>query len=258
MFSAFLIAFKRPSSWAYPALLAFKGTYRRSNLGIAWPVLATLGFVSVLGVLFGAVLQRDAAVFIPSLATGFAIWTFINSTMLAAGNFYISVRNTLLQGSINQANIVMGIVAKNAIEAGLQFLAVFVVLVYFGIVPTVQYLLIIPSVALLFIHAIWVLVVVGIVCARFHDLAQLVPICMRIGFLATPIIWLPNSERGDVLGPFMLLNPFYHALEPLRRALLGQSPDLTSYGISVVVAVCGLALAAFCYKRYSRQAILWI
>lgn len=247
-----------PSTWIYPAWLAFRTPYRKSALGTLWPILSPLAFVAILGTLFSVVMGRAAEELIPSLTIGLIIWNYINSLFLGATQYFFENSQVIVQGHVVHATLILRAIAKACFYLLLQSSIIAAVLIYFDIVPTAVFPLFLVGLTLLLAHSLWVMVVVGILSARYHDLKQLIPIIMRVGFLATPIIWMPNSERGEFLAPFLLLNPFYHVLEPIRAPLLGQVPELASYGISAVMALLGLFVAAQCYRLFQHRAILWV
>lgn len=247
-----------PSTWIFPAWLAFRAPYRKSALGTIWPILSPLAFVAILGTLFSVVMGRAAEDFIPSLTIGLIVWNYINSLFADSAQYFFANSQVILQGRVVHTTLILRSIAKASFYLLLQSSIIAAVLIHFGIVPTAVFPLFLVGLALLFAHSLWVMVVVGILTARYHDLKQLIPIVMRVGFLATPIIWMPHSERGEFLAPFLLLNPFYHVLEPIRAPLLGQVPDLASYWISSAMALLGLAVAAQCYRLFQHRAILWV
>lgn len=247
-----------PSTWIYPAWLAFRAPYRKSVLGIAWPLLSPLAFVAILGTLFSAVMGRAAEEFIPSLAIGLIIWNYINSLFVVAAEYFFTNRMLITQGYVIHSTLILRSIAKASFYLLLQSSIIVAIIVYYNIAPSSAFPLFLVGLALLYAHSLWVMVVVGVLVARYHDLRQLIPIVMRVGFLATPIIWLPNSERGEFLAAFLLLNPFYHVLEPIRAPLLGQMPDVASYYVSTAMALIGLVVAAGCYRWFQRKAILWV
>jgi ABC-type polysaccharide/polyol phosphate export permease len=258
LFSDLRQSLSSPSTWIYPAWLAFRAPYRKSVLGTVWPILSPLAFVAILGTLFSVVMGRPAEEFIPSLAIGLIVWNYINSLFMSSVEYFFANSQIIMQGHVVHATLMLRSITKASFYLLLQSSIIAGVLIYFGVVPTAVFPLFLVGLALLFAHSLWVMVVLGILTARYHDLKQLIPIVMRVGFLATPIIWMPHSERGEFLAPFLLLNPFYHVLEPIRAPLLGQLPDFASYWISLVMALLGLAAAAQCYRLFQHRAILWV
>ncbi len=252
------LSLSRPSTWLYPAWVAFRAPYRKSLLGICWPVLSPLAFVAVLGSLFSAVMGRPAEEFIPSLTVGLIVWNYINSIFISASEQLFKNARLITQGYTIHTTLVLREIARHSLYLLFQSSVIAIVFAYFDLALTSEFLLFLLGLALLYAHSLWIMSVLSIITARYHDLRQLIPIIMRVGFLATPIVWMPSQERGEFLAPFLLLNPFFQVLEPIRAPLLGKLPDLTVYAVSSAMAVAGLTVAALCYRLFQRKAILWV
>jgi ABC-type polysaccharide/polyol phosphate export permease len=164
-----------------------------------------------------------------------------------------------MSGVTNHAIFHLRLIAQALIKFVHRILLVVGVCLMFNVAPTKQLLLVIPAVMLLIVHSLWVSVVFSLFAARFRDVAEVTELIMRIGFLATPVIWIPTEgARGSLVGNYLLFNPFYHVLEPVRSAVLGTSFPTQSLWISSVLALFGMAIAAVAYARYRRQAVWWI
>lgn len=240
------------------AWIDYRVTYAGTAMGVLWPALSSTAFILILGFFFNQVMGSDLAVFLPHIAWGYAIWGFISNALSSASNLFRIQKAAFLAGHTQLIDIVMRTTARSSIDFFFQSIPAIIITIVLYRHIDLQFLWVLPAVVLILLHAFWVKIVFGVVCARFADVAQLIPIGLRIGFLVTPIIWMPGSNRDEILGAFLLLNPFYHVLEPLRDALLSQEPELTSYAISFCFALVGCVLALSIYRRFSRQAILWV
>jgi ABC-type polysaccharide/polyol phosphate export permease len=227
-------------------------------LGPLWVIAGPAVFVLVLGELFRHVTAHANELFVPYLAAGLIIWNYITNIVNTAPRLYVLHRASLLHGPANHANIVLKVICNSGIIFLYQSIVILVVMVLHQVPPTVHWLLILPAAALILAHSVWVLVVLGLIGARYRDLAEVVEMMMRVAFLATPIIWMPGEDgRGSVVGVFLAFNPFYHVLEPLRGAILGTPVPATSWIISIVLAAVGLTLASYMYRRFRHAAVLW-
>lgn len=259
MFADIFSALKSPWVWLYPGWVTFLVKYRETYLGPIWIIVGPSLFILVLGTLFGSVMGHKPETFVPHLAVGLIIWGYINSIASASSRLYLRSRAALMQGSINHMNLVMRMICNATIVFLHQATIILFVLVYYRIYPTTQIFYLIPAIALIFIHSIWILTVFGIIGARYRDLADILEMVMRIAFLATPIIWIAGETgRGSTVGKYLLLNPFYHVIEPFRGSLLGTPIDPMSWVISSVIAAVGMLIAAHFYKRFRHLVVLWI
>ena len=108
-------------------------------------------------------------------------------------------------------------------------------------------------------RALFVGFVFGILGVRYRDLVEMLNAVMRIAFLATPIIWIPDEgmQRG-AMEAFLIYNPFYHFVEIIRAPLLGQSPALLSWSVVIGFTVAGFLAAWILKKRYAHVVPFWL
>lgn len=258
MISDLVAAFRKPGIWVYSAWITFLLRYRKTFLGPLWIIAGPAMFIIVLGTLFGNVMGHDAKDFVPHLAVGLVFWGYLMSIASAAPRIYLQHRASLLQGRVNHMNLVLRTIFSSFVVFIHQAVIILAVLLIYRIAPTASFLYIVPAVLLAFLHSIWVIVVLGILGARYRDLSEIVEMVMRIAFLATPIIWKVGEQgRGSVVGVYLILNPFYHVLEPMRGAILGTPIAPESWAISILIAVVGLGIAELLYRKYRHLVVLW-
>jgi len=252
-------ALQRPALWLYTTWIQFLIIYRRTALGPLWIILSPLAFIALLGLLFTVISHSNVSVFIPHMTIGFIVWTFISEIIGASSVLYIRSKSELMSGVTNHSVFHLRLIAKAAIKFLHQVIIIIAVCIIFQVPPILKLLLLLPAILLLLIHAYWVSVLYSIIAARYRDVTQLTDLLLRIGFLATPVIWMPtDSGRGSVIGSYLMANPFYHVLEPVRSAILGTAYPYNSLMISSVIALFGLLIANIFYKRFRKKAVLWI
>ncbi len=258
MFADIFSALKSPWVWLYPGWVTFLVKYRETYLGPIWIIVGPALFILVLGNLFGSVMSHSAVKFVPHLAVGLIVWGYINSIASSAPRLYIRSRAALMQGRTNHMNIVMRVICNATIVFLHQAIIIVAVMLIYRVAPTAQLIYLLPAIALIFLHSIWILTVFGIIGARYRDLTDILEMVMRIAFLATPIIWMAGEAgRGSTIGNYLLLNPFYHVIEPFRGSLLGTPIDPASWVISTAIAVVGLLIANHFYNRFRHLVVLW-
>lgn len=254
-----LTAFKNPSLWIYTTWIQFLIIYRRTALGPAWVILGPLMFVVLLGFLFSVLSNENPAVFIPHLTSGFIIWTFMGEVIGSAAALYPRSKGALMGGLTNHNVLHLRLITGAFIKFMHQTIIIVGVCIIYKVWPTRQIVLFIPALLLLILHSYWVSICFATLAARFRDVAQITTLVMRIGFLATPVIWMPGEgARGSLVGSYLIANPFYHVLEPLRASILGSSFPYTSLLISFALAIVGLLLANFVYGHFSKKSVLWV
>src|SRR6185369_15134491 len=105
-------------------------------------------------------------------------------------------------------------------------------------------------------NAIWVGVVLGLVCARFRDFPQMVNSLVGIAFFLTPIMWQPEMLGRNAW--VVNLNPFYHAMQMIRGPLLGIAPHMVSWIAMGAITIIGYALMLVLFSRYRARIAYWV
>jgi len=89
--------------------------------------------------------------------------------------------------------------------------------------------------SLIWLTALGLCMTLGVLAFFFRDVLELVKAVMRLGFLVTPIIWVPSRLEGYEY--LVWFNPFYSYIDLCRSALLGQTPHINSIFISLTLSV---------------------
>lgn len=259
LFFDLINSLSRLSPQLYITWFQFLIRYRRTMLGPVWLLVGPALFIAMLGMLFSRIGGNDPTVFIPHLAVGLIVWTLISGFTTGCTTVFQRGRAQILQGGMNLSDIVMVDVLSTVLTFLHQIIIIAVVFVIFNIGLSFYSLISLIGLALLIANGIWLSVFFGIIGARYRDLFEVVQAVMRIAFLATPIVWLPDAGgRGGAMGAFFVYNPFYHFLELIRAPLLGNPIAPLSWIVVVSITVAGFALAYFFYNRFARNVPLWV
>lgn len=246
-------------SWLYITWLTFLVRYRKTAIGPAWLVVGPALFIAVLGVLYSEIGGIPPIDFIPHLTIGLVTWTLINGFVTGSTTVFHRNQSKIMQGATPLTDLAMLDVLSTVLQFLHQLILVPIVFIIVGRGVSSYALLSIVGVALLIANGVWLTIVFGIIGARYRDLSEIVQAVMRIAFLATPIMWIPNAQnRSDILEAFLVFNPFYHFLELVRAPLMGKPIAPISWLVAIVITALGYLLASAMYERYSRQVSLWV
>src|SRR5262249_27804557 len=110
--------------------------------------------------------------------------------------------------------------------------------------------------ALFLVNAAWIALASAILSTRYRDIPQVISNLIQVVFFVTPIFWSPSvmSHRPA----FVELNPFYHLLAVVRDPLLGASPPVHSWLFCIGMAVTGLAVTSWLYRRAHARIAYWV
>lgn len=249
----------RPLNFLFRVFFAFLLRYRRTALGPLWTIAGPAVFVGALGLLYARIGNRDPVEFIPHIAVGFITWSLIAHMITSAGNVYHRGRSNILQGQLPLDDLVMLEVMTHVVTFAHQCLVIVGVFIFFKVPVTLYSLVALVGVAFIVLNGIWVVRLVGLLSARYRDLAEVLPSVLRVVFLATPIIWMPGvGGRGTLMHTVLAYNPFYHFVESVRSPLLGHPLEPNTWIIIVTITVVGFIIEGFFTARYARFVPLWV
>ncbi len=247
------------STTLYLPLLQFLIRYRRTALGPFWLMVGPMLFVGGLGLLLAEIGGIPAPLFMPHLAAGFILWSLIGAVVVGSATIFVRGHAQIMQGEQTLQEIVAADVITHVIAFVHQLPVLIAVLLIYDVPLSLNALTSLLGLAIIVANGVWVSQVLGVLGARYRDLAEVLDAVMRIAFLATPIIWMPgDSGRGSVMGAFFLYNPFSHFLEVIRGPLLGKPIAPLSWAVVIVITVAGFALARVMMHRYARYVPLWV
>jgi len=246
------------SAWWTLARNDVLARYRRTFLGPWWTVAGTgIGLVGM-ALVWSVIFNMSAAEFFPYLASGYAVWLFIASTMTEGCAAFTDGTAQAIQRNMDLPRFihVMRLVVKNTILL-LHTLTIFVVgAVIFGVAVTPATLLVVPALLLLIANAGWTVCLFGIAGARYRDLAPALGALLTVTFFVTPVIWKPDMLRDRAwLADW---NPFTHLVAIVRDPLLGAYPPALAWQVSVGVCAAGWIAAVLIYARTRRRIVYWL
>jgi lipopolysaccharide transport system permease protein len=117
----------------------------------------------------------------------------------------------------------------------------------------------IPSIVILTVALFGATLTLGILCARFRDIPQLVTAMLQVLFLVTPIIWVPALVHIDGLPSFLIhANPLYGLIENVRAPLLGHETFAAQWIYAAGSSSLMLAIGLLLLGRFVKRIPYWL
>lgn len=251
-------AFKRHALIALLAWQDIQQRYRRSALGPFWLTISMSVMIGAIGLVFSQVFKVPTQDFLPFLAIGIILWTFISNVILEGCSGFIVAENIIKQLPIPLFVHILRMVWRNVLILGHNIVIFPLVLIAVGKPLGLIALLSIPGFILATINLTWVALILATICARYRDMPQMVGSLIQVTFYLTPIIWMPKTISAHVSGYLLDLNPVYHLLEIMRAPLLGAMPTATNWLVSLAMAVIGTIFSLAFYGNYRRRIAYWL
>ncbi|HEU4587935.1 MAG TPA: ABC transporter permease [Gemmatimonadales bacterium] len=247
--------------WEYRGLFMFlvwrgiKVRYAQTVLGIGWAVLQPVLTMLVFTAVFGHVAR------IPSEGVPYAVfslpavvlWSYFASAFNGASGSLLVNTNLITKVYFPRLVIPLAPVVAALVDFAIAFAVVLLVLLWHGIVPRPEALLLVPLTVV-----ITGMVAAGTGCAlaalnlQYRDARFIAPFLVQAWMFVSPVVysaWLVPAPRRWLY----MLNPLAPVITALRAVLLGTSPvPWGALGQALVTAVVLLVLGGRLFKRYER------
>lgn len=247
------------TSWRLASALArldLKNRYRGSVLGPFWVTLSTAAMLLGIGLLYGRLLNMPLTEYLPHLAVSLVVWGVISGTIGESCAAMTSAEGIIRQVRVPYTVHALRCAVRNAVMAVHNLPLIIVVFLIFGHVPGPGALLAIPGLLLLAVNAVAACFLLGMICARFRDIPQIVGSVVQLAFFVTPVIWKP-----ELLGEsraWLILNPFYALLEVVRGPLLEGGAPASVWAAAVGVTALHAGLAFVFFVRFRGRLAFWV
>lgn len=230
--------------------------YRRSVLGPFWLTLSMAVMVGSLGVIYGSLFRLEIETYLPFLAVGLAVWTFVAAFLNEGCQSFIELEGLIKNVRIPISVHILRVLWRNLIIFAHNIVIFAVVGPLFGVWPGWGGFLALAGLALLLVNAGWMMLLLGMICTRFRDVPPIVGSLIQLLFFVTPVMWKPEllGERRYL----MALNPFHHLIEIIRGPLLGTPPGWASWTAAILFAVVGWWITFACFARFRKRIAYWL
>ena len=246
----------RQSIWRTMAWQDILIRYRGSVLGPFWLTISMAVMVLALGALYSKLFKVNTTEYIPFLCLGIMMWNLISSIVIDACNCFVSGESIIKQVKMPFSIHVYRMIWRNLIIAAHNVVVYVGVLIYYGIWPTATMLLAIPALVIVILNGVWAGLLLGMMCARFRDVPQIIANLVQVVFFVTPVIWFPSLlGESEYL---VYLNPFFAFVDLLRTPLLNATPSALSVGTALLMTVAGWGVTLALFSRFRSRISYWV
>ncbi|WP_119461619.1 ABC transporter permease [Rhodospirillaceae bacterium SYSU D60014] len=242
--------------WGTLGLQDIRQRYRRSILGPFWLTLSLAILVCTLGLLYGQLMGKSYREYVPHLTLGFISWQLINGLVSDGCKVFISAEAWIKSVRSPLSLFVWQLTWRHLVIAAHNMLVYVGVALLLGIWCGLEGLLVVPGLLLVLANAVWVMLLVGILCARFRDIPPIVSSLMRLAFFVTPILWMP--DQLGTRSHLALFNPFTYFVEVLRGPLLGYVPSAATWMLALAVTIVGWSVTWPMFVRFRGRVPYWL
>jgi len=254
------VPLKLKDLWDYRELLYFlvwrdiKVRYKQTALGVLWAIIQPVMTMVVFSIFFGnlAKLSSDG---IPYPIFSFAAlvpWTLFSNGLAQATNSLVASSNLIKKVYFPRLIIPIATVLAGVIDFLLAFGVLLILMLYYGITPTIHTLWLPVLLVLTVVVSLAVSLWLSALNVQYRDIKYVIPFLTQIWLFATPIAY-SSTLLTEPWRTLYGLNPMVGVVEGFRWALLGTNtqPGMMAL-VSAVAAILLLLSGAFYFRRMEK------
>ena len=247
--------------WEYRELLFFfawrdiKVRYRQTVMGALWAIIQPFFTMVIFSLFFGrlANVPSDGLPYPVFSFTALVPWTFFANALAQASNSLVINANMVKKIYFPRLALPIATVLAGVVDFALAFLVLLGIMLYYGLVPTVNIIWLPFFTLLALVTSLGVSLWLAAMNVQFRDVHYTIPFLTQAWLFVTPIAY-PSSLLPEPWRTVYGLNPMAGVVEGFRWALLGTD---TAPGrmimVSVLVAVILFVSGAFYFRRMEQS-----
>lgn len=230
-----------------------KVLYAQTVLGFAWAILNPLIQILLFTVIFGRIagIDTDGIPYVLFSTVAIIPWTYMSEAMTASSQSLVQEQGML--GKVYFPRVIYPLtpVFAKLVDFTISLLILVAVLVYYGVAPTWNLLLLPPLVFFMICIPAAIGMWLSALAIRFRDVKFAMTFFIRMLIYSAPILYsasaIPEAYRF-----WYSLNPIVAVIEGFRAALLG-TPIAWEYILpGLGMALVMLAAGAVYFRRMER------
>lgn len=241
----------------------FKLRYRRSVLGVVWSVLNPLLMMIIMSFVFQYFLRSNLEHYSLYLIVGNITFALMNDATNGGLRSIIDASSLLKKVKVDRWVFPVQKVFSAAVNFAFSLIAVAIVMVFDGVMPTIHVLWFVVGLVLVMLFSIGIGLFIGALAVFFRDMIHLWSVVLTAWTYLTPIFWdlslLTNSNAPRIVVWIVKANPMYNYLEIMRSAFVYQNnPSVTVLLLAAIWAVIALVVGIVVFKKTEHKFILYI
>ena len=245
-----------PSIWWYTAWTRTKARFVRTYLGSFWIGISNLLAICVLGSVYRFIFNvENFKYYFGYLGVGLTLWGFCSGAILSSSTLFQGTRDRSLNSEFTPSYFFLEEIAFQFyifIQASTPILILIFVI---GLSNPINWMIAILPLINFFLIVFIISGIVGLIGAKYKDLAQLVPVILQLVFLSSPIMFFREAMgRAYIVSKYNIL---YRFLSSVRTAILDGN---ISFLVQIIFFPILILLSYLVYKlivKLRNEIILW-
>ncbi len=247
--------------WEYRELLYFlvwrdvKVRYKQTVIGAAWAIIQPFFTMVVFSLFFGGLanVPSDEVPYPIFSYAALVPWTFFANGLSQSANSLVGSANLIKKVYFPRLVIPISSVLSGVIDFALAFLVLLGMMLFYGIVPTVNIVWLPLFLLLALITALGAGLWLSAMNVQFRDVRYAIPFLIQFWMFATPIAYPSSLIKNELLRALYGINPMAGVVEGFRWALLGtETRPGPTIAASSLVALALLIGGLFYFRRMEK------
>lgn len=243
-------------AWYLLALQDVKGRYRRSVIGPFWITLTSIFFVLGLGLVYSRLLNLNLKEYLPFLACGIIVWTFIVTFVTEGSNAIINSGHIIKQVNMPIMIHLMRVVFRNVIIFLHSWVILIPLLMWYGYLTLKGLIGSIVGIGLIVYTLTPMITLLALLCARYRDVLPMIASGMQLLFFVTPVMWHPSQLAG--LDLVIKYNIFVYLIDLVREPMLNSVFPVSSALLVVLIGSALWAAASLALFANRKNIPYWL
>ena len=228
-----------------------------SLLGSLWISANIVLLVACLTLVFGGALGESVRTYAPYVAIGLALWQFVNASINEGSLVFVTASESIRNSPLPLSLHVFRLIWRNLVVLAHHLVLLPLLILVFAITPGPAMLLAVPGLILLTLFAFFAALLLGLLGARFRDIAPVVGNFMQLLFFLTPVFWQPGAI-GPLAARLAAVNPLTALIDIVRAPLLGEAAHQLSWPIALAATALAAAAALAALAGMRRRLAYWV
>lgn len=219
-----------------------KVRYKQTILGIAWALLQPITSMFIFTVFFGklAKIPSDGLPYSLFVLVGLVFWGFFSGTLTHASNSLVENEGIIKKTYFPRLILPLSAIATGLVDFGISFILLLSIAFYFGHVPSLLSLVIIPlGLVISSLGAAGLGLFLAAFNVKYRDVRYILPFFIQTLIFLTPVIY-PLSIVGLSNRLVIAINPIAGVIESARQVIGGST--IIDYQVLVISAVSSILL----------------
>jgi len=227
--------------------------YKRTYLGFVWSLLNPLLTALVFFVAFTIFMRFEIENFAFFLLAALFPWVWFSSSIALSTGALTGNVSLIRKVVFPKHMLLLSVVIAQMVNFLLTLPVLLGLAFYFGIPPTLNWLIGIPLLAAVQFGITYGLaLMVSAANVYFRDLEHIVTVVLGLLFWMTPIIY-PLSAVPEDIRPLLALNPVTYLIQAWREVFFTNTINWQYIAISAITAGGVLAAGHLIFKRLNRN-----